>query len=1058
MKNVMHACLGLGLAIIIGVPSWAQGPMKAPSMANLRINGMLMYDDDRSEDVLGIYEYTATDPIGRRRLVPVKNQYIAGDAVVSGGKLYTYHMDASYGFVNSAFYTEIDVTTGEAVKSSNISYDLAVAYSHYATSAAVNPVDGVAYCSGYNYDDAAKTLTPTLKIWDLAGRSKTDVGTMEAGLSVMSFDKDGNLYGITACSSKESADGGYLVSVDKSTGKLTVIGDTGVRPWLDQSGVISPYDGRLYWFSNVPVPGGDNNAAYSVLYAVDLTTAKAERIGDLPNGDEVVAAWIPVETNSDMAPGVVADVRTDFTDASLTGTVMFTLPSLSYSGAAISGPLNWTVALADDILASGTSDAGSDVSAEVTLEKSGKYTFDITSSNKNGTSVIAQTTRYVGYGVPNAPSDVKFVIDGDTNVLTWAHASGTIEGGYMQNEHPAYRIVRQPGDVLLQEAWADNTFTESALDGNLQSTYYEVTPVNGDVAGTSVRSNALVTGSSVGLPYSEDFTESTAFDLYTAIDANGDGSTWYYSVKSAKIRQTTAGTHNDWLVLPPVELAKGFSYEFKFNCYGTSVSNLNILDVAMGTSVDAMNEKLVSDLEVTNTSSRAMKEVVVTLKPQSTATYRLGICIKSEARQGTFTIDDITISEGSSTAVPAAPEVFVTPGEKGALSVNLTFAKPALSAGGDQLEKDVTSFEIERNGKLLGTVEAVAGVNEYTYDDADIAESGSYTYGVRAVNADGAGETAEVSVFVGCDTPLAPENVVAKDNFDGTVTLSWNAPSTVGTNGGYVDTDSLIYAITDYDGTVTDGITGNSAIAQIPTAGSQSEVKYSVGVHYKDMAISKDLTVESNALIAGASYGIPFEETFPMVDEMIASTTSIWTKEIVEGKSSSMTLSMRADADHGGNGGGLHFMVYSADVVARWCSPMIDLSATVDPKASMWVMMPSNNVSFELQIQTEYGDWTTIETLDPVSEWTEVTASLADYRSSHVRLGFLIRSQNNFNYTYVDDIRVDDASSAITSVSDDMEDGEYEIFTIQGVRVTDMSAPGLYIVRTSEGVRKVLVR
>ena len=151
-------------------------------------------------------------------------------------------------------------------------------------------------------------------------------------------------------------------------------------------------------------------------------------------------------------------------------------------------------------------------------------------------------------------------------------------------------------------------------------------------------------------------------------------------------------------------------------------------------------------------------------------------------------------------------------------------------------------------------------------------------------------------------------------------------------------------------------------------------------------------------------------------------------------------------------------MVYSADVVARWCSPMIDLSATVDPKASMWVMMPSNNVSFELQIQTEYGDWTTIETLDPVSEWTEVTASLADYRSSHVRLGFLIRSQNNFNYTYVDDIRVDDASSAITSVSDDMEDGEYEIFTIQGVRVTDMSAPGLYIVRTSEGVRKVLVR
>ena len=146
-KNLLRTLLG-GAILVTGLTASAQ--QKAPSLESLRINGMLMYDDDRSEDVLGFYEYTATAPVTRRALVLSPRNYLSGDAVVVDGKLYTYHMEVYAGsMVDAAYYTVVDVATGSATKSPNISWDLDVAYSHYASSAALNSVDGKVYCSGY---------------------------------------------------------------------------------------------------------------------------------------------------------------------------------------------------------------------------------------------------------------------------------------------------------------------------------------------------------------------------------------------------------------------------------------------------------------------------------------------------------------------------------------------------------------------------------------------------------------------------------------------------------------------------------------------------------------------------------------------------------------------------------------------------------------------------------------------------------------------------------------------------------------------------------------------
>ncbi|MBD5180814.1 MAG: hypothetical protein HDT01_05890 [Bacteroidales bacterium] len=1029
---------------------------RAVSLENARVKGFLMYDDDRNQDLFGIYEYTITAPVTRRPLVYVSRQTVGGDAVVKDGKLYSCNVEASSGFINSAFYTIIDVETGAASKSPNISYDFGTAIEHKATSAALNKANGEVYCSSYTYNDAEKTLTPTLKKWDVENNTKTAVGIMDASLAVMAFDTDGNLYGITACSARGANDGGRLVEVDIETGKLTLIADTKIRPWFDQSGAFFGGDGNLYWFANEPIEGNDVNAAKSAIYAINISALQITEVGELPNGDEVVGVWFPEQTTDDMAPGSVKNISVSFTDASFTGTVSFKLPADSYSGEELTGDINWAVKNGDETLASGKGKCSEDINASVTVKNSGKYTFTIVTSNAKGDGPVSEINTYVGYGVPQSPTDVKFVIEDDKNIVSWTHSAGVDGDGYMEGEHPAYKIVRQPGNIVLEENWAENSYTEDALSGSLSSTYYEIIPVNGDVTGTAAKSNALVTGDSLELPYSEDFTEASSFDLYSVIDDNNDDNTWYYSVKSAKIRQAT--TQNDWLVLPPVKFEAGMSYEFKFNCYALQVSNVNLIDVAMGLTPGEMNIPLLSDVEVKDTKSNAMKEIAVTIKPAETAVYRLGILIKTSGRQGTFTVDDISISAGQSTAIPAAPGLEAVAGEKGTLSTKLAITIPTLTSGGQELVNRPTAFEIERDGVALATIDTNETDSEYTYIDSSIETAGTYTYTVRAVNTDGKGEDATVTLFVGSDIPAVPTGFIAKDNFDGTVTLNWDEPSTVGHNGGYVNVENLRYTVTLPDGTKNAAVAGTSAIVNHENTGVQKEVKYTLAVHYDGEEPLASHTVSSNALIAGEAYSGSFAESFPKVDDIVGASTAVWIKEKVAGKSSEFDLAMRSDTHSGEESGCLHFTGYAKDAAGRWISPVIDLSGLDNPEVTLWVKSPDNKATFELQVSKEYGEWTTIAAPEDVNDWTEVKASLADYRSKHVRLGMFVRSNSNMNFTYVDDIDVHNAAPAGIEENLAPDNSVEEIYTLTGIRVTGKPAPGIYIVLKGGVAKKVIIK
>jgi len=117
---------------------------------------------------------------------------------------------------------------------------------------------------------------------------------------------------------------------------------------------------------------------------------------------------------------------------------------------------------------------------------------------------------------------------------------------------------------------------------------------------------------------------------------------------------------------------------------------------------------------------------------------------------------------------PSAPgKVNATAGNA---TVHLTWS-PANPNG-----SPVTKYVVEGDGKLHEV-----GANQRSVDIAGLTNGQTYTFTVYAVNAKGTGpKRAANPVMPSSDVPAPPVSVTAKENKDGTVTITWPAADTLG--------------------------------------------------------------------------------------------------------------------------------------------------------------------------------------------------------------------------------------------------------------------------------------
>lgn len=703
-------------------------------------------------------------------------------------------------------------------------------------------------------------------ILDPAAGKSTTIKKLNSAWSGCAVSPQGVLYAIEMS--------GKLYTVNKTTGDMTLVGETGLKPAYLSAATFDPYSGKLYY---VYTPGIDRSA----LYEIDTQTAKATLVYDLPGGEQVAGLWVPQLTSSMEAPAAPENLSADFDGPSLSGKLNFTAPTTAFDGSAISGTLGYTVRVNGVDYTTGTVEAGEQASADVKVEKAGMYDFTVVLSNDKGTGPKGKLTLFVGADTPAAVKNVTLKEENGKFVLSWEALETGANGGYIDTDALNYTVTRYPGDVKVAENYKGTSFTEAIPENDkVVPYYYTVYATIGETVTTPTASNKVVTGAFIP-PYLEtfDYGQNKVNDTddrvaaFNIIDADEDGKTWNYFWAAGyadgmmNCTYSTLNTKNDWLMTPPIYLEAGKQYEFSFNA--SNYGDPERVEAYFGkdNTVEAMTTKLIDATDITNQNpdKRRLNSYVV---PEESGVYYFGIHAISDKYKFYLFVDDIEVSEPRSADTPVAVEnLTVTPDFGGALSARISFTAPAQAASGAYIDK-LEKIEISRDNKVIATLtdNIIPGRPVAYVDEDENLTLGKHTYKVIAYNADGAGNPSEVTVHVGPNVPLPPVSVKAEITEDpGEVTISW-VPSEVDYDGGKLNQALVKYTIltTDRRGNQIEVVTGISeteySYMAVPSNEEQRIMNFAV-IAYTE-AGSTGLTV-SNLVAVGKAYQMPFEESFP---------------------------------------------------------------------------------------------------------------------------------------------------------------------------------------------------
>ncbi len=146
-------------------------------------------------------------------------------------------------------------------------------------------------------------------------------------------------------------------------------------------------------------------------------------------------------------------------------------------------------------------------------------------------------------------------------------------------------------------------------------------------------------------------------------------------------------------------------------------------------------------------------------------------------------------------AEPKAPAVatdLATQFTGKSLTGNVIFQTPSTLFDGSAPTGNL-DYQIKANGEILAS--GSANYNERVSAPVTLPDSGYYTFVITTSNSIGSSPKAEVSAYVGADTPEATTVTLKYEN--GIMNVSW-LPVTSSVNGGFIDVDAVRYTVTRF--------------------------------------------------------------------------------------------------------------------------------------------------------------------------------------------------------------------------------------------------------------------
>lgn len=515
---------------------------------------------------------------------------------------------------------------------------------------------------------------------------------------------------------------------------------------------------------------------------------------------------------------------------------------------------------------------------DANLSEAGKHEYSVVVYlGENPSQAATVTSPWIGKDtkVGNV-SDVKAeVIDDHTVSLTFTPVTVGINGGYVDPADVAYRIDRKAGSnnaETIEDAYTGELpYIDSNVNG-LNSYKYSVYTIYQGENMTSTfappTSNEVILGGAMDVPYSQDFTDTTNH-FFTFF--HGEGSTRNWTVSSSKYLDYWGNPADAYAVTPGINLEAGKAYELSFSTWRTGGEKP--LYVRLGKEASA--EGLDTQLFYENIDNGISSTRTVTFSVAEDGVYYVGFhCFGTVDGYNDLYVDNITIKE-----IPVAPLAAVdftaTAGEKGALTALLEWTNPTENNAGGELSA-ISKAVIKRGNSEIATIEEnlTPGLKA-TFADETIPEAGKYTYSITLYLGDNESETVTASTeWVGIDTPKPLENAVATLGEDGkTMTITWDAVSETGVNGGYVDIDAVTYSVVRRpDGyEVAAAVAGNSVTDNVEAV--------SLGMYFYEISIDQypDLapaTTEKTQL--GDAIEVTFDTPY-LPDFSSADTFELWT-------------------------------------------------------------------------------------------------------------------------------------------------------------------------------------
>ena len=407
--------------------------------------------------------------------------------------------------------------------------------------------------------------------------------------------------------------------------------------------------------------------------------------------------------------------------------------------------------------------------------------------------------------------------------------------------------------------------------------------------------------------------------------------------------------------------------------------------------------------------------------------------------------------------IDAATNFSVRSGEGGGRNVVISFTAPTTCADGKYtIPEDVTIPYIEITRRVsddwysdptvIKTFENVKPGEDLSYTDEDEALEDGTTYQYRLrLFFDGQEQlyyTNFEEVFVGNDLPQAPSSVQAMLQPDGSVKVTWEAP-TEGVHGAWFDPEHVTYKVERGCGVSTWDITWEVIADQLTETAFIDEGIVEEGSYFYRVTSQLDGKDSENmntysAVVAGPPAPFPFVESWPDAKAQHSTwdKSSSWTVYSQtsmayydeNGEYTSVNI-FPADAD-----GGLIYFYPSyydnAGDVANLTSGRISLEGAVNPILRFMYFDLDTRASdntIQVLVSADGGDFVALEG-DALSNfahdntWAACVFSLADFvgKAEYIQVRFAITVGSLERQSFIDCIEIRDARDvdlAVTSVA-----------------------------------------